>query len=76
MHGKGTLYSKNNKIRYEGDVAYGYYEGNGILFFENGQKYVGEFSNNFANGNGILFDDNDNIIHEGKFINEKYKEKE
>ena len=42
-NGKGTLYNKDNVILYEGDFIDGKKEGNGALYFEEGNYYKGEF---------------------------------
>ena len=51
----------------------GEYEGEGILYYENGNKeYEGNFVNGMYNGEGILYSENNNIIFKGVFKNGKY----
>ena len=49
-YGKGILYNKNNSIQYEGDFVKGKREGNGKIFYENGDYYIGQFFNNRKHG--------------------------
>ena len=41
--------------RYEGEMKNDYIEGNGIFYWENGDKYIGEFKKAKAEGKGVQF---------------------
>ena len=70
-HGKGTLYYKNNKIKYEGDFANDKYEGTWKLTSEDGRYYIGQWLNGLYNGKGTIYYKNNTIQYEGEFINGK-----
>ena len=72
-YGKGILYYKNGKIRYEGDFINDKFEGNGKYYYENGEYYIGQFKNGKAHGKGILYYKNEKIKYEGDFINGKFE---
>ena len=71
-HGKGTLYRKNNTIRYFGDFVNGKFEGKGTLKYKNGERYTGEFKNDNREGKGILYYSNDKMKYDGYFKEDKY----
>ena len=76
-NGIGTLYIKKNEnkhLLYYGNFSMGEYDGNGKLYYEDGTYYKGEFLENKRHGYGTLFNKNDDIIFEGKFENDKYRE--
>jgi antitoxin component YwqK of YwqJK toxin-antitoxin module len=75
-HGTGKLYDKNGNIIYEGNWKHGKYHGQGILFYPNGRiKYYGNFKNGYKHGQGahIEYEGNQEIIIEGKFIDDRYQ---
>ena len=74
-NGKGKLFGKDRKIKYEGDWANGVKEGNGKEIYGIGDYYVGEFKNDLKNGKGKLFDMNNNIKYEGNWVDDKFEEK-
>ena len=54
--------------RYVGQVVNGLKEGNGIYYYNNGDKYEGDFKNNLREGKGIFYY-NDGDKYEGDFKN-------
>ena len=70
FNGKGTKYTQNNIIIYEGDFVDGLMEGNGKFIHENGDYYIGQFRNNLANGKGTEYDVFGVIIYEGDFVDD------
>ena len=70
FNGKGTKYTQNGKIIYEGDFVDGLMEGNGKFIHENGDYYIGQFRNNLANGKGTEYDVFGVIIYEGDFVDD------
>ena len=70
-HGKGTLYYKDNKIKYEGDFIKGKFEGSGKYIWEDGNYYIGEWLNGFRHGKGTLYYKSNTIIYEGDFVKGK-----
>ena len=90
-HGKGTDYykkdkkQKNSNIKYNGYYKNDKYDGNGILYYENGEYYKGEFKDNYFDGRGYECLSDGSLryngyfvknIYEGKGIFFNYKEKE
>ena len=72
MHGKGKLYYKKNRLKYEGEFVNNKFEGKGKFIFQNGECYLGEFKNNKRNGKGILYNKDKTIKYKGYFKNDKY----
>ena len=72
MHGKGTLFYKDDNIKYEGDFIKDKFEGYGKYIFKNGNYYIGQWLNGLMNGEGTYFYKNGNIKYKEKFINDKY----
>ena len=46
---------QGKEFRYEGEFVKGKREGNGKLFYRNGDIYEGEFKNNVREGKGKIF---------------------
>lgn len=67
-NGRGTLYTKDGEIRYEGMFQDNEYSDIGILYNEN-SVYQGEFEKNQYEGEGILYDLNGCKEYEGEFHN-------
>jgi hypothetical protein len=72
-NGKGILYYKEGKIKYEGNFINDKMEGYGKFYYKNGRYYIGQFKQNLLNGNGKLYDINGNIKYKGNFINNKFE---
>ena len=53
--GKGTRYTPDGKIRYQGDFVNGCSQGIGKLIWENGEYYEGAYVNNKRHGKGKIF---------------------
>ena len=70
-HGKGILYGKDRKIKYEGEFINGQAEGFGNYYYENGESYIGQWKNDLKHGKGILYYKNGEIKYEGDFIKGK-----
>ena len=51
--GKGIVYYKNVKIKYDGDFINGKKEGNRKLIKENGNYFIGSFNNGLRHGKGM-----------------------
>jgi hypothetical protein len=73
--GYGIYYYKNNE-RYEGDFLNGKREGKGTYFFSNGHKYVGKWKNDKRNGLGYIEKNNENVVKNGMWENDKFIGKE
>jgi len=55
-HGKGVIYDKYNKIKFEGNFVKGNIEGKGIIYYKEGIiKYEGNFINGKFEGYGKYF---------------------
>lgn len=65
-NGRGTLYTKEGEIRYEGIFKDNEYSETGILYNED-NVYEGEFEKNKYEGEGILYDLNGSKEYEGGF---------
>jgi len=72
-HGKGTLYYKNGKIKYEGDFIKNKSEGDGKYIWEDGEYYIGQFLDGLKDGKGTLYYKNNKIKYEGDFIKDKFE---
>ena len=67
---KGQLYTKHEKIKYEGDFVNGIPEGKGMSFYENGNiLYIGDFVNGKSEGNGEKYSPNNKLKYEGDWLN-------
>ena len=71
-NGKGTYYSSNGKIKYEGDFINDKFEGYGKYIWENGEYYIGQFKNGLRNGIGKEYYTDGNIKWEGNWINDEF----
>lgn len=56
-------YEKDNTKYYEGDYQDFNFTGNGVFYFENGEKYSGEFKNGVPNGYGRRLDRYGDILY-------------
>ena len=72
-HGKGALYYKNDKIKYEGDFIKNKFEGDGKYIWEDGEYYIGQFLDGLKEGKGILYYASGKIKYEGDFIKDKFE---
>ena len=70
--GKGTRYTPDDKIRYQGDFVNGCSQGIGKLIWENGEYYEGAYVNNKRHGKGKVFYSNGKVKYDGDFANDKY----
>ena len=61
----------DGRLKYEGDIVNGKYEGFGKQIFEDGTYYEGQWENNKKNGKGILYYKDGTIKYDGDFINDK-----
>ena len=64
-YGKGTLYYKNGKKKYEGEFMWHKFHfknitKKGIFYYKNGNKYVGQFKHGKLSGIGTLYYKNGN----------------
>jgi len=66
-NGKGTLYNKKGKIKYEGNFYDGKFTANGKFIYDNGNYYEGQFINGVKQGKGIIYNKNGDILYEGEF---------
>ena len=89
MHGKGTIFFKNGKIKYEGNFVNNKKEGMGKYFFEhgeyfineggkkyylsNGDYYLGTWLNDKRYGIGKIFLKNGKVKYAGDFVNNKFE---
>ena len=46
-------------------------DGIGNYYFKNGNIYIGNMTKNKRNGEGVLYDNNNNIIYNGLWENDK-----
>ena len=72
FHGKGVLYYKKNKTKYEGDFFEGKYDGKGKLIYENEEYYIGQFKKGKKNGLGEEYYNNNKLKYKGGFKNNQY----
>ncbi len=56
--------------RYEGEFKDGYYNGQGVYMYANGDKFEGEFKDDKCNGQGVLTYANGDKF-EGEFLDDK-----
>ena len=68
-NGRGTIFYRDNNIKYEGDFVNNKFEGKGRYNWENGEYYIGQWSNGLKNGRGTIFYRDNNIKYEGDFVN-------
>ena len=69
-NGKGIIFLRDSRVKYEGDFVNNKFQGNGKYYFENGDYYVGQWVNDLQNGKGKIYDKKGNIIYEGDFMND------
>ena len=72
FHGKGILYDKNGKIRYDGEYVNGKFEGIGKYYYDDGNYYIGQWKNGLGNGEGVLYFKDGRVIYDGEFVNDKF----
>ena len=53
------------------NIQTGNLDGKGVFKWKNGKKYIGNWKEGFMHGKGFLFDENNNIIFEGYYLNNK-----
>ena len=70
MNGKGTIFYKNGKVKYQGIFVNDKIE-KGEYYIEDGKVYSGTFKNWMKHGKGIIYNEH-NILYEGTFVNNKY----
>ena len=77
--GKIAIYYSDGKLKYEGDILDGKYEGKGIYYYndEGHNRYEGEWKKGLKHGKGILYYDHEatRIKYEGNFSNGKFEGK-
>ena len=77
--GKIAIYYSDGKLKYEGDILDGKYEGKGTYYYndEGQNRYEGEWKKGFKHGKGILYYDHEakRIKYEGNFSNGKFEGK-
>ena len=73
--GQGKYYSKDNKLIYEGNFAFGKYNGIGkeIISEKDNFYYEGNYENGLMQGKGKLFFKN-KVMYEGEFEKGNYVE--
>ena len=69
-HGQGT-YTYPSGQKYVGEYRDDKRNGQGTYTFPDGAKYVGEFRDNDYHGQGTLWGPTGNIIHSGRWVNNK-----
>ena len=75
MNGKGIIYYKNGKIKYDGEFINDKLEGKGKYISENGDYYIGEFKKGLKHGKGTIYYKNISTKYDGEFINDELKGK-
>ena len=71
QNGKGMQYdSKKNKVIYEGNFKNGVRDGEGKMFFQNGDSYEGNFVNDVRQGHGV-YHFKSGATWEGEFTEDK-----
>ena len=71
-NGQGKTFTKNGKVRYQGNFVNGCLQGKGKLYFDNDEYYEGDFLNNVKHGKGKLYYPNGQIKYDGDFANDKF----
>jgi len=78
-NGKIAIFYSDKKLKYEGDIVDGKYEGKGAYYYndEGGNLYVGEWKKGLKHGKGILYYNHDakKIKYEGNFSKGKFEGK-
>ena len=72
-NGRGTLYYRNNQIKYVGDFVNDKFEGQGRYNWEDCEYYIGQFINGLKNGKGTIYYEDNSIKYKGDFVNDKYE---
>jgi len=70
-YGKGILFYKDGKIKYDGYFVNDKYEGKGKFIWEDGNYYDGQWLNGHKHGKGIEYYKNGSIKYDGDFANDK-----
>ena len=70
---EGILYYSNKAIKYIGSFFDNKYNGEGILYDENGDYYEGKFENGQKWYEGKEFYKNEKLKYKGYFLNNKYE---
>lgn len=55
VNGYGTRYREDGTKKYEGNFAYGKFNGYGIYYYNNGDRYEGNFVNDRRHGKGTFY---------------------
>ena len=55
QYNKGKVFDINNNLIYDGEYKKGVRDGNGIYYYQNGEKYEGKFRNGIREGKGVFF---------------------
>ena len=66
-HGKGIKYNRDGTIKYKGDFANDFPDGNEKAYWENGDYYIGQFKCNLKHGKGTMYDKNGKILYQGNY---------
>jgi hypothetical protein len=69
-NGKGIIYLKNGRIKYEGNFVDNKFEGHGKYNFESGIYYIGQWLNDMQHGKGKIYDKNGKLFYDGEFIHD------
>ena len=73
-NGFGIEYNKDGTVKYKGDFKNDLYDGQGILYFEDGRRIEGSFKEGKVNGFASEFDKNNLKIYEGNWKDNLYSE--
>ncbi len=70
-NGKGREYYGNGILRYEGEYVNDRWEGQGILYWEDGRhrRYEGSFAGGKMTGKGKMYDKRGVLLYEGDVVN-------
>ena len=70
MNGHGRMVMRNGDV-YKGEFEDDDMHGEGVMEFHDKTRYKGDWHEGQMHGHGILYDAKENVLFEGKFINNK-----
>lgn len=71
-NGYGTLYNKDQKLKYSGEFKLNNYDGKGSLYNDSGILYQGDFKSGLFDGSGTFYYPYCNVKYAGGFRNGLY----